>query len=113
MTTAPGSRLPLALADSLLPSLLVEIPKRRGNDDCSLPTDFQHPGHSHARMHRTRRKVPLCPEESLTTQVHVDQVDAKGNDLLYSTERIPSTTPGAEPPRDVRDSGQLGHIQRT
>ena len=31
---------------------------------------------------------------------------------LKGSDRIPSTTPGAEPPRDAMDSG-LGHIQRT
>ena len=32
---------------------------------------------------------------------------------LVVCDRIPSTTPGAEPPRDARILVQLGHIQRT
>ena len=47
MTAAPGSRLPLVLADSMLSPFLVAIPERRGDDDSSLPPDFQHPAHHH------------------------------------------------------------------
>ena len=32
---------------------------------------------------------------------------------LHDADRIPSTTPGAEPPRDARVLVQLGHIQHT
>ena len=85
MTASLGSKLPLVLPDSLLPSLLVAIPERRGNDDRSLLTDIQHPVHPHARMRQPRRKTPLCPKEAPTTQELVDQVEAKGNGLLYSS----------------------------
>ena len=30
---------------------------------------------------------------------------SKAQMLLYENDRIPSTTPGADPPRDARDSG--------
>ena len=48
MTAAPGPRLPVVLADSMLSSFLVAIPKRFGDDDHSLPPDFQHPVYHHA-----------------------------------------------------------------
>ena len=48
MTAAPGPRLPLVLADRMLSSFLVAIPKQCGDDDHSLPPDFQHPVHHHA-----------------------------------------------------------------
>ena len=67
------------MADSMLSPFLVAIPKRHGDDDHSLPLDFQHPAHHH------RRKIPLCPEEVSTPQEHVDQIDAKGNVQLCRT----------------------------
>ena len=44
---------------------------------------------------------------------NISEVDWRGhdsssyhmNEFLFSDDRIPSTTPGAEPPRDARDSG--------
>ena len=57
MTAAPGSRLPLVLADSLLSSFLADSllssflavnPKRRGDDDSGLPLNILHPAYHHA-----------------------------------------------------------------
>ena len=47
MTAAPGPWFPLVLADSMLSPFLVAIPEQCGDDDCSLPPDFQHPAHHH------------------------------------------------------------------
>ena len=47
MMSAPGPRLPLVLADSMLSTFLVAIPERCGDDDRSLHPDFQHPAHHH------------------------------------------------------------------
>ena len=35
----------------------------------------------------------------------LNDIDDDGSVLLDDSDRIPSTTPGAEPPRDARDSG--------
>ena len=48
MTTAPGSRLPLVLADSLLSSFLAASPERHGHGDSGLPLDILHPANHHA-----------------------------------------------------------------
>ena len=48
MTAAPGSRLPLVLADSLLSSFLAASPDRCGDDDSGLPLDILHPAYHHA-----------------------------------------------------------------
>ena len=40
MTAAPESRVPLVLANSVLSPSLAGHPKRRGDDDSSLPHDL-------------------------------------------------------------------------
>ena len=47
MTAAPGSKLPLVLADSLLPCFLAACPERSGDDDSGLPLDILHPADNH------------------------------------------------------------------
>ena len=50
MTAAPESRVPLVLADSMLSPFLVVHPKRRGDDDSSLPLDIpRHDSHNARR----------------------------------------------------------------
>ena len=44
MTTTPESRLPLVLADGVLPPLLVTHTKRRGSDNSGIPLDLLRPG---------------------------------------------------------------------
>ena len=43
MTAAPGSRIPLVLAEGLLSSFLDASSQQRGDDDNGLHLDFLHP----------------------------------------------------------------------
>ena len=50
---------------------------------------------------------------SLTSYPHLYHKCRDQHEMIWLNDRIPSTTPGAEPPRDARILVQLGHIQRT
>ena len=72
MTAMPESRLPLVLADSVLPPSLVVRTKRRGDDDSGPPFDLLHPGSHNYRRQRFQGKTTLCPGEGQTPQEHLD-----------------------------------------
>ena len=74
MTAAPGSRIPLVLADSLLSSSLAAHPEQRGDGDIRLLPDFIRPGANHTGRQRTRRKTTLCAEAITSPQVNLDQI---------------------------------------
>ena len=53
MTAAPGSRIPLVLADSVLSSLLAAHSEQRGDDNIRLHSNFFRPDPNHTGIHRT------------------------------------------------------------
>ena len=63
MTTTPESRLPLVLADSVLPPILVDRTKRRGDDDSGIPFNILCPASHYPRCRRAQRKTTVCPKE--------------------------------------------------
>ena len=54
-----------------------------------------------------------CCEEQTICLVLYPMTGTKGMNGIVGVDRIPSTNPGAEPPRDARILVQLGHIQCT
>ena len=74
MTAAPGSRIPLVLAYSLLSSLLAAHPEQHGDGDLRLLPDSIRPGADHPGRQRTGRKNTLCAEANTSPQVNMDQV---------------------------------------
>ena len=54
----------------------------------------------------TTTKQPLAMTMMVMKKKNEMTYDDNGNSMSgTTTDRIPSTTPGAEPPRDARDSG--------
>ena len=77
MTATPESRLPLVLAHSVLSPSLAGHPKRRGDDDSSLPHDLLRPTSHHIRSLRSSGQATLRPEKGSTPQEYVDQINAQ------------------------------------
>ena len=53
MTAAPGSRIPLVLADSVLSSFLAAHSEQRGDDNSRLHPNVLCPGPNHTGIQRT------------------------------------------------------------
>ena len=74
-----------------------------GNTSMETPSTLTQASTTHGKYRREIKVNFFCKKHGSATELCIISHLIDCNDFFI--DRIPSTTPGAEPPRDVRDSG--------